>query len=166
MATQYFKRNLLNVYREGKNMASFLLLLKREKTLTLAGYFLRLETPGLPACYPLTSLAHLPDPGIKPVATARQVDSSTLNQKENLKSPISCPYCAPFCVFTLSPSPGTWFVTPYANRGWYPHLPYCLHPRPEVLTQVLDCPFHGLFFFFLCMVPPFWTLFFFFPPLF
>ena len=33
MATQYFKRNLLlNVYREGKNIASFLLLLKREKS--------------------------------------------------------------------------------------------------------------------------------------
>ena len=35
-----------------KGKISFLLLLKREKKcLTLAAYFLRLETPSLPACY-------------------------------------------------------------------------------------------------------------------
>ena len=40
-----------------KGKISFLLLLKREKKcLTLAAYFLRLETPGLPACYHLTKL--------------------------------------------------------------------------------------------------------------
>ena len=55
MATQYFKRNLLNLYREGKNIASLFPpgAQEREKCLTLAGYFLCLETPGLPACYPL-----------------------------------------------------------------------------------------------------------------
>ena len=56
-ATQNFKRNrLLNVYREGEgaNIFCFLLLLKRDiKYLTLAAYFLCLETLGLPACYPL-----------------------------------------------------------------------------------------------------------------
>ena len=59
MATQNFKRNLfLNLYRGGgkKNitLVCFLLLLKREiKNVTLAAYFLRLETPDFPACYPL-----------------------------------------------------------------------------------------------------------------
>ena len=49
-----------NLYREGekKNLSlvvCFLLPLEREKKrLTLAAYFLRLETPSLPACYPLT----------------------------------------------------------------------------------------------------------------
>ena len=58
MATQNFQRNLLlNLYQEGgKNVTliCFLRLLKRErkKRLTLAAYFLCLETPGLPACYP------------------------------------------------------------------------------------------------------------------
>ena len=39
-------------------LVCFCLLLKRErkKCLTLAAYFLRLETPGLPACYPLIYL--------------------------------------------------------------------------------------------------------------
>ena len=53
MATQSFKRNLfLNLYRKGKKkitLVCFLLPLKREKCLTL----FHLETPGLPACYPL-----------------------------------------------------------------------------------------------------------------
>ena len=59
MATQNFKRNLLlNLYREGEKnvtLVSFLLPLKREikKRVTLAAYSLSLETPGLPACYPL-----------------------------------------------------------------------------------------------------------------
>ena len=58
-ATQNFKRNLfLNLYREGGKILTlvvcFLLLLKRDKKcLTLAAYFLHLESPGLPACYPL-----------------------------------------------------------------------------------------------------------------
>ena len=40
------------------SLVCFLLLLKREikKCLTLAAYFLRLETTGLPACFPLISL--------------------------------------------------------------------------------------------------------------
>ena len=55
MATQNFKRNPLNLYREGKNIATLFppATWEREKCLTLAGYFLRLETLGLPACYPL-----------------------------------------------------------------------------------------------------------------
>ena len=59
MATQNFQRNLfLNLYREGETksvtLVCFLLPLKREikKCLTLAAYFLCLETPGLSACYP------------------------------------------------------------------------------------------------------------------
>ena len=61
MATQNFKRNLfINLYREGKNLTlvCFPLPLKREtkNCLTLEAYFLHLETPGLPACYPLTPL--------------------------------------------------------------------------------------------------------------
>ena len=64
MATQYFKRNLfLNLYREGEKIyhqfvSSCCLrerLKKKKKSLTLATYFLCLETPGLPACYPLRS---------------------------------------------------------------------------------------------------------------
>ena len=59
MATQYFKRNLfLNLYREGgkKNVSlvSSCHLRERKRCLTLAAYFLCLETPGLPTCYPLT----------------------------------------------------------------------------------------------------------------
>ena len=58
MATQTFQRNLLNLYGEGgKNvtLVCFLWLLERErkKRLTLAAYSLCLETPSLPACYPL-----------------------------------------------------------------------------------------------------------------
>ena len=58
MTAQNFKRNLfLNSYREGEKtltLVCFLLMLKRDKKcLTLAVYFLCLETPGLPACYPL-----------------------------------------------------------------------------------------------------------------
>ena len=55
MATQHFKRNLLlNLYREEKKyLVYFFLPLKREKFLALAACFFRLETPGLPACYPL-----------------------------------------------------------------------------------------------------------------
>ena len=60
MATQNFKRNLLLIlYREGeKNLTlvvCLLLPLKGEikKCLALAAYFLRLETPSLPACYVL-----------------------------------------------------------------------------------------------------------------
>ena len=60
MAAQNFKRNLLLIlYREGGKkptlVVCFLLLLKRErkKHLTFAAYFLHLETPSLPACYPL-----------------------------------------------------------------------------------------------------------------
>ena len=63
MATQNFKRNLLNLYREGKKnltlVVCFLLPLKREikkNPLTLAAYFLCLETPRLPACYSLKVL--------------------------------------------------------------------------------------------------------------
>ena len=60
MATQNFKRNLfLSLYGEGvKNVAlvCFLLPLRREKKcLTLAAYFLHVETPDLPACYPLSN---------------------------------------------------------------------------------------------------------------
>ena len=47
MATQNFKRNLpLILYREGKKILHW-------KHLTLTACFLRLETPSLPACYPL-----------------------------------------------------------------------------------------------------------------
>ena len=56
MTTQCFKRNLLlYLYREeNKYRVCFLLPLKRDKKcLTLAAYFLCLETPGLPAYYPL-----------------------------------------------------------------------------------------------------------------
>ena len=56
MTTQNFKRDLLlNLYREGKNYPLFVssCRLRERKCLTLAGYFLCLETPGLPACYPL-----------------------------------------------------------------------------------------------------------------
>ena len=58
MVTQNFLRNLLNLYQDGekKMQHSFVssgLLRERKKRLTLAVYFLCLETPGLPACYPL-----------------------------------------------------------------------------------------------------------------
>ena len=59
MATQYFKKNLLlNLYREEKNIASLFppASQEREKCLTLAGYFLHLETPGLPFCYPFRGI--------------------------------------------------------------------------------------------------------------
>ena len=40
--------------QKSDNCSCFLLLLKRErKCLTFAAYFLHLETPSLPACYPL-----------------------------------------------------------------------------------------------------------------
>jgi len=52
MATQNFMRNLLFLYREGKK-SDTCCLREREKILTLAAYFLPLEIPGLPACYPL-----------------------------------------------------------------------------------------------------------------
>ena len=49
---QYFKRHLLlNWNREGKNIASLF------PSAALAGCFLPLETPGLPACYSLTCLS-------------------------------------------------------------------------------------------------------------
>ena len=56
MATQNFKRNLLNLYREGKNLTfvvCFLLLLKREMKnhLMLAAYFLHVGARRFPACY-------------------------------------------------------------------------------------------------------------------
>ena len=59
MATQNFQRNLLlHLYQDGekKPQPSLVscLLRERKKRLTLAVYFLCLETPGLPACYPLT----------------------------------------------------------------------------------------------------------------
>ena len=61
MATQNFKRNLLLIlYRKGKKnltlVVCFLLPLKRDikHCLTLAAYFLCLETPSLLACYPFT----------------------------------------------------------------------------------------------------------------
>ena len=58
MATQHFKRNLLlNLYRGGekKNKQQFVSsCLLKEIKVALRAYFLRLETPGLPACYPLT----------------------------------------------------------------------------------------------------------------
>ena len=63
MATQNFKRNFFfNLYGEWEKtltLVCFLLPLKREnkKCLTLAAYFLRLETPGFPARYPLITLA-------------------------------------------------------------------------------------------------------------
>ena len=67
MATQNFKRNLfLNLYREEEKknltLVCFLLPLKREikKCLMLAAYFLPLETPGLPACYPLNIIQDAP----------------------------------------------------------------------------------------------------------
>ena len=59
MATQHFKRNrLLNLYREGKTYLWFAssCQFKREKCLALAASFLHLETPGLPACYPLIAI--------------------------------------------------------------------------------------------------------------
>ena len=62
MATQNFKKPLFKfVYRRGKNITlvvCFLLPLKRKikKCLTLAAYFLLLDTSGLPACYPLITL--------------------------------------------------------------------------------------------------------------
>ena len=61
MATQTLKRNLLvTLYREGKKNLTlcFLLPLKGEvkKGLTLVACFLCVEIPGLPACYPLTSI--------------------------------------------------------------------------------------------------------------
>ena len=60
MATQNFKRNLFKfAWRRGKKitLVCFLLLLKRErKNVTLAASFLCLETPRLPACYPLRRL--------------------------------------------------------------------------------------------------------------
>ena len=63
MATENFKRNLLLILcGEGKNLTlvvCFLLPLKGEikkKCLTLAAYFPRLETPGLPVCYPLKGM--------------------------------------------------------------------------------------------------------------
>ena len=55
MATQPVERNLLNLYREGKTSLVCFLPLKREKCLAPAASFLRLETLGLPACYPLTA---------------------------------------------------------------------------------------------------------------
>ena len=44
-----------NIEKRKKSHTCFLLPLKRaiKKRLTLAACFLRLETPGLPACYPL-----------------------------------------------------------------------------------------------------------------
>ena len=66
MATQNFKRNLLlNLYGEGEKnqtLVCFLLPLKREikKCLTFAACFLHMETPGLPACYPLIPIDCIP----------------------------------------------------------------------------------------------------------
>ena len=62
MATQHFKRNLLlNLYREGKTYRWFVssCAKEREQCLALAAYFLRLETPGLPACFPLISFHNI-----------------------------------------------------------------------------------------------------------
>ena len=62
MATQNFKRNfLLILYREGKKFDTCSLFPpaaygRDKKYLTLAAYFLHLETPGLPACYPHSPL--------------------------------------------------------------------------------------------------------------
>ena len=61
MATQNFKGNLfLNLYREGEKLFNICLFPpaakeRDKKCLTLAAYFLCLETPGLPACYPFTN---------------------------------------------------------------------------------------------------------------
>ena len=57
MATQNFKINLLLnlLYREREKNLTFVSschLRERYKCLTLAAYFLHLETPGLPACDP------------------------------------------------------------------------------------------------------------------
>ena len=81
MTAQNFKRNLfLNSYREGEKtltLVCFLLMLKRDKKcLTLAVYFLCLETPGLPACYPLKSFS------VKSVYTPIQSREGCLQQKE------------------------------------------------------------------------------------
>ena len=67
MATQNFKRNLsLNFCREGKEFDTCLFppdtLEKDKKCLTLGACFLRLETPGLPPCYPLTVVRHFQRP--------------------------------------------------------------------------------------------------------
>ena len=62
-AAENFKRDLfLNLYREGGENLTFVCLLlppKREikNCLTLAVYFLRLETPGLPSFLPALSLS-------------------------------------------------------------------------------------------------------------
>ena len=62
MATQYFKRNLFKFVLRREyiyiylSLVCFLLQLKKDKKcLTLAAYFLYLQTPGLPACYPLNT---------------------------------------------------------------------------------------------------------------
>ena len=62
MATQNFKGNLfLNLYREGEKLFNICLFPpaakeRDKKCLTLAAYFLCLENPDLPACYPLTCM--------------------------------------------------------------------------------------------------------------
>ena len=43
--------------RKKISLVCFLLLLKRDKNVTLSGYSLRLETPGLPDCYPLKGMS-------------------------------------------------------------------------------------------------------------
>ena len=63
MATQNFKRNLLVLYTEGKNLtlvACFLLPLKeREKLSDTCSLFPLFGAPSLPACYPLTGFHSL-----------------------------------------------------------------------------------------------------------
>ena len=65
MATQNFKGNLfLNLYREGGKLSNIPLFPpaakeREKKCLTLAAYFLCLETSGLPACYPLNFISKI-----------------------------------------------------------------------------------------------------------
>ena len=76
METLYFKRNLLlNLYREGKNIASLFPpgAQEREKCLTLAGYFLCLETPGLSACYPLRTSREKQESRQMEISNSKQV---------------------------------------------------------------------------------------------
>ena len=80
---------------------------------------------------------------------------------------VSCLSCIASEFFTTEPS-GKPQVTPYANNGLCQCLWRLVMLGPEVLTQVMDFPFCGLFFFFppRFMVPPSWTpllLFLFFP---
>ena len=57
---------------------------------------------------------------------------------------VSCLSCIASEFFTTEP-PGKPLVTTYANSRWYQHLRWLVMLGPEVLTQVMDFPFCGLF---------------------